>query len=46
MDPTLTTAGAHKLFGELYRKQRPAEAQAKIDKVVAETQDVFARIRR
>ena len=46
MDPSLSTAGAHKLFGELYRKQRPAEAQAQVDKVVGETQDVFARIRR
>ncbi len=46
MDPTLTTAGAHKLFGELYRKTRPPEAQAKVDQVVSETQDVFARIRR
>ncbi len=46
MDPTLTTAQAHQLFGELYRKSRPAELQAKVDKIVESTNDVFVRIKR
>lgn len=46
MDPTLTTAQAHQLFGELYRKSRPAELQARVDKIVESTNDVFVRIKR
>lgn len=46
MDPTLTNTQAHKVFGDLYRKQRPAELQQKVDQVVSETADVFVRIKR
>ena len=46
MDPTLTNPQAHKVFGDLYRKQRPPELQQKVDQVVSETADVFVRIKR
>lgn len=46
MDPTLTTTEAHRVFGDLYRKSRPAELQEQVDAIVAETPDVFVRIRR
>ncbi|MEQ9364335.1 MAG: hypothetical protein RIF32_08840 [Leptospirales bacterium] len=46
MDPTLTNTQAHKVFGDLYRKQRPADLQQKVDQIVSETADVFVRIKR
>jgi len=45
MDPTLTRAEAHKVFGQLYRKSRPPELQSEVDKIVAATTDIFVRIR-
>jgi len=46
MDPTLTRAAAHKVFGDLYRKSRPPELQEQVDKVIESVSDVFARIQR
>lgn len=46
MDPTLTRAAAHKVFGDLYRKSRPPELQEKVDRVIQATSDVFVRIQR
>lgn len=46
MDPTLTNTQAHKVFGDLYRKSRPADLQQKVDQIVSETADVFVRIKR
>ncbi|MBE7439578.1 MAG: hypothetical protein HS115_14060 [Spirochaetales bacterium] len=46
MHSHLTTAAAHRLFGELYRKPRPPEEQAKVDEIVSTTSDVFLRIAR
>jgi len=46
MHSHLTTAAAHRLFGELYRKPRPPEQQAKVDEIVSTTSDVFLRIAR
>lgn len=46
MDPTLTRAAAHKVFGDLYRKPRPPELQEKVDRVIQATSDVFVRIQR
>ncbi|MCR9141351.1 MAG: hypothetical protein NXI24_03805 [bacterium] len=46
MDPTLTNTQAHKVFGDLYRKQRPADLQQKVDQIVSDTADVFVRIKR
>ena len=46
MDSHLTPSQAHKLFGDLYRKERSPEMQAKVDAIVAETPDVFIRIKR
>ena len=45
MDPNLTTAEAHRVFGEMYRKQRSPELQQKVDQIVAKTTDVFVRIK-
>lgn len=46
MDPTLTRAAAHKVFGDLYRKTRPPDLQEKVDRVIQATSDVFVRIQR
>ncbi|MCB1317994.1 MAG: hypothetical protein KDK27_18645, partial [Leptospiraceae bacterium] len=46
VDPTLTKADAHRVFGDLYRKPRSPELQAEVDKIVASTSDVFVRIER
>ncbi|MCE9599787.1 MAG: hypothetical protein K8S54_17645 [Spirochaetia bacterium] len=46
MDPTLTRAAAHKVFGDLYRKPRSPELQEQVDKVIQSVSDVFARIQR
>lgn len=46
MDPTLTKAEAHKVFGDLYRRSRPPELQEKVDRIVEETSDIFVRIKR
>lgn len=45
MDPTLSRSEAHRLFGNLYRKERSPELQEKVDAVVASTSDIFVRIR-
>ncbi len=46
MDPTLTKAEAHKVFGDLYRRSRPPELQEKVDRIVEDTSDIFVRIKR
>ncbi len=46
MDPNLTRSQAHKVFGDLYRKERPPELKAEIDKIVAGTSDIFVRIKK
>lgn len=46
MDPSLTRSQAHRVFGELYRKERPPELQARVDEIVSETSDVYIRINR
>ncbi|MBL8019056.1 MAG: hypothetical protein JNM27_05285 [Leptospirales bacterium] len=46
MDPTLTRAAAHKVFGDLYRKSRSPELQEQVDKVIQSVSDVYARIQR
>jgi len=35
---------AHKIFGALYRKERPPELQEKVDEVISKTNDIFMRI--
>ena len=35
---------AHKIFGALYRKERPPELQEKVDEVISKTNDIFLRI--
>lgn len=42
----MTRAKAHRVFGELYQKERPPELQAKVDEIVRSTSDIYARIRR
>ena len=46
MDPTLTREKAHKVFGDLYRKQRPPELQKVVDEIVSSNSDIFIRIQR
>ncbi|MCP5482826.1 MAG: hypothetical protein H7A21_15425 [Spirochaetales bacterium] len=46
MDPTLSKADAHRVFGDLYRKDRPPDLQEKVDQIVQSTSDVFVRIQR
>ncbi|MDH5655765.1 MAG: hypothetical protein OEZ34_07655 [Spirochaetia bacterium] len=46
MDPTLTREKAHKLFGELYRKDRSPDLQKKVDDIVAQNSDIFVRIQK
>lgn len=46
MDPTLSTADAHVLFGKLYRQFRSPELQKKVEDVVSSTSDVFVRIKK
>ncbi len=46
MDPTLSKSDAHRVFGDLYRRSRSPELQAKVDAIVATTSDIFVRIKR
>ncbi len=46
MNEPITTTQAHKLFGELYKKQRPPELQQKVDEIIEKYKDVYIRIKK
>ncbi|MDX1960511.1 MAG: hypothetical protein SFU98_18215 [Leptospiraceae bacterium] len=44
MEQNISRTDAHKIFANLYRKQRSAEHQAKVDEIITRSNDVFIRI--
>ncbi len=44
MDQNISRTEAHKIFANLYRKQRTAEHQAQVDEIITRSNDVFIRI--
>lgn len=46
MNEPFTKSQAYKIFGELYKKQRPPELQKKVDEIVNRYSDIYVRIQK
>ncbi|MFN3604411.1 MAG: hypothetical protein ACK4UJ_06855 [Leptonema sp. (in: bacteria)] len=46
MNEPLTKSQAYKVFGELYKKERPPELQKKVEEIVNTYSDIFVRIQK